>query len=141
MFRTDRWPISERIFFYPLRVVVVHTAVEEIHFHPMGRWLAFQRVPLLFVAKGCNAECAFPSGAYCGVGRMSARMFRRIDLHVSTHFGGCSGIVLPGLHRHLYWRFSFRTAALQLHSIKRAFAVYRRFSRRLGTFQTNTCAL
>jgi hypothetical protein len=32
-------------------------------------------------------------------------------------------------------------AALQLHSIKKAFAVYRCFSRCLDTLQTNTCVL
>jgi hypothetical protein len=43
--------------------------------------------------------------------------------------GGLCGQMLDG------------TAALQLHSIKRAAAVYRCFSRHLGTLQTNTCAL
>jgi hypothetical protein len=53
--RRGRIPVTKRLavehtFVFSLRLDVMYTAVESMHFSPLlGRWLALARGPLLFV--------------------------------------------------------------------------------------------
>src|SRR5262245_2633194 len=104
-------------------------------FTPLGRWLAFQRGPLLFMAMGCNRG----RGCVLGLRRSGRRKPRTSAVRCVPRIRTLVSDERCLRGESLCW--SFGTAALQLHSIKRALAVHRCFSRCFGTLQTNTCAL
>src|SRR5215472_10401019 len=115
-----------------------------------GRWwcillLGFNSHPHGSMARvAARAIAVYGRGVQYRAGRLlesplrGGRHFRTPECH-TRRIGSLIRMkdVLPGQSRCP----SLRTAALHLHSIKRALAVEACFSRPLGTLQTNTCAL